>query len=760
MKQEKRRRDIKSKLIAAICMLLVSSIMMVSTTYAWFTLSTAPEVTGINTSVGANGNLEMALRSTSYALNAIPSNVGNSMDVADVKDANITWGNLVDLDDTSYGLDQITLMPAALNLTSEGNLLLADDEAKSMHLKTPTYGADGRVASLSANTLANIYNGTAFTMPATANYGVRGIGTTSSLTDRQVAYRNYLGNASAATASARAAAKNALEANGAAIAAIAIAYGTGDTHFTEENMTALENIVTALADTTNGPVAQIETALKNYVLAMVVSAANTGEDVAVLTAVDGLKDKTLAQLLEEDLIKTTLGSITTWNTLYTKYQGIVSNITAAQSAITTAKGTPDKADAADGKIYSWSQISGILTYIAKPDAMQVNGKEVDWIKDNQDEFMEILFAANFAINVSVPTGGGFFADVADFAGNYQADVEVSGVSFAGRNLPDIPATMYATSTLTTTYLSGLGTAVNTQGREPAANQTAGTVITDMYGYIVDLAFRTNASNATLQLQTDAIDRIYEDNGTANVETLGGGSSMTFQGANGFGENDVKNLMQAINVVFFDTEDGTVYGIAKLDTTKFKNETDGYTAPLYLMNYTVNTANNENSLVFNGQKTVTEGETTTNDSALVTLAQSQPKGISVLVYLDGYAVDNADVANGATSMTGSLNLQFSTDAVLEPMEYTPLQAVEGDEPDTYTVTKTVADGTNVTINGADSVTAGQDYSFTLTDFDSAAHTMTVTVGGQTATPTESEGTYTITKPTGNIVINIAASAPAG
>ena len=61
MRQEKRRRDIKSKLIAAICMLLVSSIMMVSTTYAWFTLSTAPEVTGINTSVGANGNLEMAL---------------------------------------------------------------------------------------------------------------------------------------------------------------------------------------------------------------------------------------------------------------------------------------------------------------------------------------------------------------------------------------------------------------------------------------------------------------------------------------------------------------------------------------------------------------------------------------------------------------------------------------------------------------------------------------------------------------------------
>ena len=52
---------VKKKLTAAIAMLLVATIMMVSSTYAWFTLSTAPEVTGITTSVGANGNLEMAL---------------------------------------------------------------------------------------------------------------------------------------------------------------------------------------------------------------------------------------------------------------------------------------------------------------------------------------------------------------------------------------------------------------------------------------------------------------------------------------------------------------------------------------------------------------------------------------------------------------------------------------------------------------------------------------------------------------------------
>ena len=53
-------KSIRKKLLAAIAMLLVAVIMTVSSTYAWFTLSTAPEVKGITTTVGANGNLEIA----------------------------------------------------------------------------------------------------------------------------------------------------------------------------------------------------------------------------------------------------------------------------------------------------------------------------------------------------------------------------------------------------------------------------------------------------------------------------------------------------------------------------------------------------------------------------------------------------------------------------------------------------------------------------------------------------------------------------
>ena len=47
--QSKSYGGVKKKLMGAVCMLLVASIMMVSSTYAWFTLSTAPEITGIST---------------------------------------------------------------------------------------------------------------------------------------------------------------------------------------------------------------------------------------------------------------------------------------------------------------------------------------------------------------------------------------------------------------------------------------------------------------------------------------------------------------------------------------------------------------------------------------------------------------------------------------------------------------------------------------------------------------------------------------
>lgn len=159
-REEKKRRvimpaGIRNKMVAAVSMLLVASIMMVSSTYAWFTLSTAPEVKGITTNVGANGNLEMMLlngksfNSTAEDL-GVQSDIGDSYSKKDVEAANVTWGNLVDLSANVYGLTNAILNPAKLNIVkgTDGN----SNTVNSTMLLAPSYGNDGRVIDVNTET--------------------------------------------------------------------------------------------------------------------------------------------------------------------------------------------------------------------------------------------------------------------------------------------------------------------------------------------------------------------------------------------------------------------------------------------------------------------------------------------------------------------------------------------------------------------------------------------------------------------------------
>lgn len=163
--------SIRNRLLAAVSMLTVSSIMLVSTTYAWFTLSTAPEVKNISTTVAGNGSLEIALMPTTGLLGDIGtgfSATGNGGDVALVT-ANTTWGNIINLNDgnDSYGLSSVTLNPAVLNVTDDGKLNATNP------LVIATYGYDGRIDTTEANTTLKNYVDKSFTG---SGYGVRAIG--------------------------------------------------------------------------------------------------------------------------------------------------------------------------------------------------------------------------------------------------------------------------------------------------------------------------------------------------------------------------------------------------------------------------------------------------------------------------------------------------------------------------------------------------------------------------------------------------------
>lgn len=131
----------RGKIAAAAFSLFIAVIMSVSATFAWITISTAPEVTSVDTSVVANGSLEIALANGTGSAPG-KSAAGDSVGAGNsLRNANITWGNLVNLSDPSYGLHNVTLRPAALN---ESSLL-------SNPLSGVEYGQDGRVSKSNSN---------------------------------------------------------------------------------------------------------------------------------------------------------------------------------------------------------------------------------------------------------------------------------------------------------------------------------------------------------------------------------------------------------------------------------------------------------------------------------------------------------------------------------------------------------------------------------------------------------------------------------
>lgn len=134
--------ELRERVIAVALLFAMSASMLGTASYAWLTLSRAPEVKGMSTTVAANGNLEIALAQGKVTEDLTPpdeSDVGDSASSEKenwgIADANVTWGNLINLSDPKYGLDKIALRPATLR-------------SKDLHiapLQGASYGEDGRV---------------------------------------------------------------------------------------------------------------------------------------------------------------------------------------------------------------------------------------------------------------------------------------------------------------------------------------------------------------------------------------------------------------------------------------------------------------------------------------------------------------------------------------------------------------------------------------------------------------------------------------
>ena len=821
-RMSKRQRDIKSKLMAAIAMLLVSSIMMVSTTYAWFTLSTAPEVTGITTSVGANGNLEMALMPED-ALSAVGDAFGITSDTGDsskpVIDRNITWGNLVELEDASYGLNTVSLYPAELNATAEDELGNPTSLGAAF-LRTPLYGSDGRISQLEEKTVTGLFDGTAFNS-TTNELGVRAVGNASGMSARQIAYRNALQAGSTNASQANTKVANSLNSRGSSLASIAIKHGTaaeGSDTYTTADVASLRGMIDDLRGNgeTVGVLQYIEKAYVKYIEAFVTS------------SLSNLPDETA------ELFSSAVANIDTVAALrqVAADNGVTLDTSAVDSYLTALEATKAKVNAAHTALaaletsgqtsFTWTEISGAMTPLVDAAALKVNGFTVSELKGDPNGFMQKYFEDN-GIIVTLASGAGVYADIADHVGNYQASITIASISYGGTiNLNNIPAIMNTntsgTPNLTVLHGAMSGHAPTTEGTTEAAP------ITDMYGYVIDLAFRTNASDSKLLLQTEAAGRIYGDEDGA--ETMGHGATMTFESTvPSFSVEKVQALMKSIRIVFFNPQNSSILATAKLcmdegayttvgtavtapiklyktlaageGTTTYEPATEGATHYLdadqtYKLvpvgthyydgeNYqpvgdTGETATHYNAgtedapnivevpeathkAVTTAAGTSREQWLTDTDAVITPLTQNVAHAVSVLVYLDGNTVTNADVAAVAnTSAVGTMNLQFSSTANLVPMEYTALKNQGG------TASTTTPEETDPTAKLASGSAAGitlSDVAFnegTIT-FKLAGTaddtTYTVTVGGQTLTAS-AEGVYTVSDVTADVEVMVAVS----
>ena len=621
MKKERRKlmgSGRKRRLMAAGAMLLVSAIMLATVSYAWLVLSTSPEVTGITTNIGANGSLEIALLNTQTRadLSQISTNVGDSAERQGTLAANVTWGNLVDLGQESYGLDKIVMLPSQLLL--EGTAASGYSVRTSGPLALPMYGTDGRITELSNNTVSAVYSG-GFNLTEEQTFGVRGIGLVDSSSAEETAVSYAKSNISAFSGSAKNAAITAINNNGSSLMGIVFMQQmSSNPSFGDGELDALKTTVNGL----QGALNYVELALRYGILAKV--------------ALAGTGDFAEAQAL-------ILNQENPLSNVYDAYRGFcpaematwVSQLEADRNTLNNAY---SECVALEGAAYSASQINPILSKLLDSDHVYVDGASMNEVDVNE-------LMGKSSMTLSLLPGSGVLADIADFVGNYSTWVTYAPyqIEFSVRTGE------------TTTYLAALSASIG--GVEISSS---GTVITSLGGYAIDLAFRCNAMGSNedgstdLQLQTVPEQRVYSDSVAGDLQ--GGGSYMQFSTKDStFSTGRMVELMDAIRVTFIDVQ-GNILAMAKLNTSNRQVQEDGsIKANLYLYDYTVEP-----------DRTISMGSRRSGDMRITTLDQNIAKAVTVVVWLDGNIVDNTKVSAVAdTSLSGVLNLQFSSSADLIP-----------------------------------------------------------------------------------------------
>ena len=606
----------KRRLFIALTLVVICLVSLISVSFAWLSLSRTPEVTGIETNIGANGNLEIALLTSQTYMHPeeIRTSIGSSMERQEATVSNIFWGNVIDLRDESYGLGQISLLPARLDVMAIEDRHLVNNNL----LMAPYYGTDGRFSQFNSEMVSGAYQeGDFYYSPQQAQHGVRGVGTISNVTAQQVA----LTEAKTAVVSYQSAATRAMEsvwrANGAGIFDIFYRMYVQDAQtFTSEDIAVLRDTATRML----GVLDYVDSALRQGIIGYAASVMSNEDDFKGLRDTVGNASISLSMLMQSVPISVP--------------DSFRDSITRLERDKTSVRAAINCCDVMDGRTPTDADIAAILVT-----CRLIEPKLVYFGETTIPDMNGTLAADNLLKLFAGRSNNGVMDGVADYIGSYSVfftykegvSVEVRGELLTGT--PSLTAVSEQLNKLTV-----------------AGSVTSSHVVLDnIYGYAVDMAFRCNATSDLL-LQTMPALRV--DNNSEFEQAQGGGSFIRFASER-LALAQMVPLMDAIRIGFLNNQNDLI-AIAKPNTSNFEETEEGVVAPLYLYDY---------SVAVDGSISV--GERLKDDATITALPESTPIVLTVVVWLDGDHVENSHVDINAQSVTGVLNLQFASSAELDP-----------------------------------------------------------------------------------------------
>lgn len=662
--------NMKEKVAAALIMLVLALSVAVTATYAWITISRAPEVSSIATTMAANGNLEIALSNdegTQPEEFDIDEGVKRELDI---NGSNLQWGNLINLGDSSYyGIDELALRPARLNTGA----------LRTNPLQGASYGTDGRVTEL--NSQYSFFKWDKITRSFVANnkYGVRAIASYTVATS-DASNQEFIQKYNEVQTAYGKVADYYNRVFKKTIAGL----GTGMNTFLQAKVNTTQYAPNGATSPLELKTSDIDSMLATYqalydTMKLLLEAQASLANLQQYMFVKSSGQETYAAITAEELYKNpekynssrtvTAGSTDPLDVIMiTGLETFVDDYKKTETNIKKLTELRDKAT--NGVKVTSKDVEKPLYDLCQPNTAKIDGTPAKDLMNDKSKL------------VSMALGGDCLAQ---FDEGLLARFEQYGIEDTDR-LPkskkvseNAAAISVKTSIMNVnitghlcTGATGLSTAAADFSVDTSKFESADKNAQDTYGMAMDFWVRTNAEETLLTLEGalansttgeilsyDGVNRIWGSTGNTNLTTdsttQGGGSCYIYYADNPADVARSLALLKQMKVAFVDAK-GTLLATASMDTEEgqYYAQNGRITVPLTIdegsglgLTYTY--------------KDETEKEQT--GLAISQLTMDNPQRITAIIYLDGTGLDNTMVLSSA-EIQGQLNIQFGSSVNLK------------------------------------------------------------------------------------------------